>query len=284
METDRLRYFCAIAEAGSLSAAAQILNVSHSGLSKAMSVLQSELNMQLFRPLGRGLELTELGQDVYIKSKQVLEQVEILKKPRATQAGDHVVRLGMTEVISLGFAGSLAAALNENHLNGDFYELDSGECEVRVLNGQIDFGLTFVPFPHPELEHLKIKKIEMGVYCQQPSFFKKSIETIPFVVPNHEMRDNPLSIKSRDGWPSQIKRQIQYGASSLSLALQIVDQGLAAVFMPKFLGHGRYLEIETKKSLFQSSDRSIFIVKKKNRDETRAMKIAAKILRTKGLV
>lgn len=281
METDRLRYFCAIAEAGSLSAAAEILNVSHSGLSKAMSVLQSELDMQLFRPLGRGLELTELGQEVYIKSKLVLEQLEILKKPQGKKFSDHVVRLGMAEVISLAFAGSLAAAFGEQGLNGDFYELDSGESEVRVLNGQIDFGLTFVPFPHPELEHLKIKKIEMGVFCQQPAFIKKPLESIPFVVPNHEMKDNPLSIKSRDGWPSQIKRHVQYGASSLSLALQIVDQGLAAVFMPKFLGEQRYLEIETKKSLFHGSERDIFIVKKKNRDESRAMKLAAKVLRTK---
>ena len=111
-------------------------------------------------------------------------------------------------------------------------------------------------------------------------FGKIHLDEIPFVVPNRAVDNNPLSLKSRDGWPFEVQRNIQYGASSLSLALKIVDQGLAAVFMPKFL-NSHYFEIETKKIRSNNSDRALFIVKKKMEEESKAMKIAAKIIRTR---
>ncbi|MGZ3724518.1 MAG: LysR family transcriptional regulator [Pseudobdellovibrio sp.] len=279
METDRLRYFCIIAETGSMTSAAQLLNVSHSGLSKAMSVLQNELNMQLLRPLGRGLELTPAGQEVYAKSKKLLEQIEQLKQSQNLSTSNKI-RVGMSEVIGLGIAQDLALTFKEHHFLSDFYELDSGETETRILNGDLDFAIGFIPFPHKELEYLKIKKMSLGVYCKQPDFLKMKIEKIPFVVPNHEIKNNPLSIKSRDSWPADVPRNIQFGASSLSLALKIVDAGLAAIYMPSFLGHGRYQEIEVGKAVSQNSERDIFLVKKKNIEETKTMKLAAKVIRT----
>ena len=278
METDRLRYFCMIAETGSMTSAAQLLNVSHSGLSKAMSVLQNELNLQLLRPLGRGLELTPAGQEIYLKSKKLLEQLEQLKQ-NASLSRSNSVRVGMSEVLGLGIAQDLARAFKENNLLSDFYELDSGETENRILEGELDFAVGFIPFPHKELEYLKIKKMNLGVFCKQPDFLKLKIEKIPFVVPNHEIKNNPLSIKSRDSWPADIQRNIQFGASSLSLALKIVDAGLAAIYMPCFLGHG-YQQIEVSKAVSQNTERDIFLVKKKNVEETKAMKLTAKVIRT----
>jgi len=64
METDRLKYFCVIVDTGSLTKAAEVLGVSHSGLSKAMSVLQGELGFKILVPKGRGLELTEKGREL----------------------------------------------------------------------------------------------------------------------------------------------------------------------------------------------------------------------------
>lgn len=279
METDRLKYFCVIAESGSLTAASHILNVSHSGLSKAMSVLQAELQVQLFRPLGRGLELTEAGRRIYSKSKSLLESFDQLKQVESV-ASQNIIRVGMAEVFALGCAGPLASILKENGFQSDFYECDSGDGEVQLMEGKLDFTIGFVPFPHPELEYLKIRRIPMGVYTADAAFLKKPFSEIPFVVPNYEMKSNPLSIKSRDGWPSEVPRHIQFGANSLSLAMRLVEQRLAAVFMPAFLGQQyRLYEIDVKKSILQKAERDIFIVKKKNIEESKAMKLAAKVIR-----
>lgn len=274
METSRLVYFCAIAETGSLTAAARLLNVSHSGLSKAMSVLQSELNLQLFRPLGRGLELTESGKEIYNQSKRIIESLDRLKSARSHILPERM-KIGMAEIFLLALAGPLSAEI----AGCDFYEIDAGDAEMKVLQREIDFAVSFIPFPHPDLEYLKVKKVHLGVFHANPKFQKMKLAEIPFVTPVHEVRNNPLSIKSRDGWPSELERNCQFGATSLAAALKIAEAGTAAVFIPKFLGKPPLLEYETKRNLFEKSERDIFIVKKKNAPEDQHMKLVAKLIR-----
>lgn len=279
METDRIKYFCAIAETGSLVAAAQILNVSHSGLSKAMGVLQNELGLTLLRPQGRGLELTEDGHKVYQKSKKLLEALTDLTR-QEPKSVIKPVKIGMSEALAIHLSGPIASALKAQGMSVDIYELDSGEAEVRLAAGEIDFAFTFVPFPKNDLVYLKIKKIQMGVFFKNKNFATMPLAEIPFVVPNADIKNNPLSLKSRDGWPNEELRLAEYGAGSLSIALSLVDAGMAAVFMPRYLGEYKYAEVELKRSVFQKTDRDLFLVKKKNAEETKAMKIAARVMRT----
>jgi DNA-binding transcriptional LysR family regulator len=281
METDRLRYFCLIAETGSLTKAAEILNISHSGLSKAMSVLQDELGQVLFRPQGRGLELTPQGKELYLRSKQVLELVENLKGPtKATEA--KVLRIGLTEIFSMAFGGELAGLFSQGL---ELHELDSGEIEFKLLENQIDFAISTVPFPHPQIEYLKVAKAAMGVFCINPKFEKKTVDEIPFVGPNSDIKNNPLSIRARDGWPEGHKRQLAFGASSLAVAMDIVDSGQAAVFIPKFIAAA--LNGKRKADFFlrecehgpKVPARDVFVVKKKNAEESKEMKSVARLLR-----
>ncbi|AZZ36073.1 hypothetical protein CIK05_04460 [Bdellovibrio sp. qaytius] len=284
METDRLRYFCLIAETGSLTKAAEILNVSHSGLSKAMSLLQEELGQSLFRPQGRGLEITEQGKKLYQRSKEVLTLVDNLKaesKPVEKPA----LRIGMTEVLSSAFASEITASF-EGGLS--IYDLDSGEIEVKILADQIEFGVTGVPFPHQQLDYLKIAKVSMGIFFVNTQFQKMNIEEIPFVGPNSEINNNPLSIKARDGWPENKTRNLVYGAGTLAIALEIVDSGKAALYMPQFVAQAlnkkrskqfQLLEHEASQALIKSAARDVYLVKKKNAEESKTMKMVARILR-----
>jgi DNA-binding transcriptional LysR family regulator len=284
METERLRYFCTIAETESLTKAAEILNISHSGLSKAMTTLQDELREQILRPQGRGLEVTEAGKRLYQKSKNILDLVDNIKDDRKTPKKDFV-RVGLAEIFSISITGSIA---NELEKEVNFYEVDSGEAEVKILEGEIDFAFSFVPYPHAELEYLKVKRIQMGVFYSNLSFKNLPLEEIPFVVPNVEIKNNPLSIKSRDGWPRDLTRRTEFGANTLISALQIVESGRAAVFIPRFVAsrlNEKYRagfqlqEFEIKTKALQDSARDIYLVKKKSVEESAEMKIAAKVVR-----
>src|SRR5271156_240301 len=98
METDRLRYFCTIYETQSISKASELLGVSHSGLSKAMTLLQDELGVKLFRPAGRGIETTDNARSVYEKSRELLELLNRFQEP--AQATQDVPRIGMAEILA----------------------------------------------------------------------------------------------------------------------------------------------------------------------------------------
>ncbi len=284
MDTDRIRYFCTIAEMGSLTKASEILGISHSGLSKAMTVLQGELGVELLRPLGRGLELTEAGRTLYPKCKSVIDSVESLTGKNA-EIPARALRIGMTEIFSLTLAGEFVNGIDGNL---DLYELDTGELEVQVLEGHLDFAISLIPFPHADLEYLKIKKVAMGVFFTNRDFRHLPVADLPFVIPNTELKHNPLSIKTKDGWPSQLPRKVCYGASTLALALRIVDSGAAAVFMPKFVADSlntqrelksRFYEYESHLKELKGLSREVFLVKRRNLEESRSMKICAKLIR-----
>ena len=65
METNRLKQFCTVKETGNLRKAANLLGISHSGLSKSMKALEEELGFPLFQSNGRGIVVTDEGLKLY---------------------------------------------------------------------------------------------------------------------------------------------------------------------------------------------------------------------------
>jgi LysR family hydrogen peroxide-inducible transcriptional activator len=76
MELQQLRYFCAIAETGSFSRAAQQTHVSQPSLSQQIRKLEDELGARLFDRLGRTIRLTELGRAFLPRARAVLRELE----------------------------------------------------------------------------------------------------------------------------------------------------------------------------------------------------------------
>ena len=77
MELRHLRYFVAVAEAGSLTVAAErILHTSQPSLSRQIQDLEEELGAQLLTRRTRGIELTPAGRAFLDHARLVLSQVE----------------------------------------------------------------------------------------------------------------------------------------------------------------------------------------------------------------
>jgi LysR family transcriptional regulator, hca operon transcriptional activator len=77
MELRHLRYFVAVAEAGSLTVAAeQRLHTSQPSLSRQIRDLESELGAQLLTRRARGIELTPAGRAFLDHARSVLSQVD----------------------------------------------------------------------------------------------------------------------------------------------------------------------------------------------------------------
>lgn len=76
MELHQLRYFCAVAEAGSFSRAAEQSHVSQPSLSQQILKLEDELGARLFDRLGRSVRLTEVGQTFLPRARAVLRELE----------------------------------------------------------------------------------------------------------------------------------------------------------------------------------------------------------------
>lgn len=76
MEIRVLRYFLEIAREGSMTAAAEVLHVSQSALSKQMKELEDELGKKLFRRGSRSMSLTEEGILLRRRTEDILDMVD----------------------------------------------------------------------------------------------------------------------------------------------------------------------------------------------------------------
>lgn len=90
MTLQQLRYLIAIAEHGSMNAAAYNLYASQSNLSTAMKDLERELDITIFKRSNRGVTLTDEGTELLGYARQVVEQADMLESRYAKGDGGRV--------------------------------------------------------------------------------------------------------------------------------------------------------------------------------------------------
>lgn len=102
MELHQLRYFCAIADTGSFSRAAQQTHVSQPSLSQQIGKLEDELGTRLFDRLGRSVRLTELGKSFLPRARAVLCDLESARNDIVEK------KTSITGLISVGVIPTIA--------------------------------------------------------------------------------------------------------------------------------------------------------------------------------
>ncbi|WP_034297728.1 LysR family transcriptional regulator [Herbaspirillum sp. RV1423] len=76
MQSDEMRIFIAVVEAGSLSAAAEVLEQTTSGVSRALTRLEEKLGTSLLTRTTRRMELTEEGQVFLEQAREIVAAME----------------------------------------------------------------------------------------------------------------------------------------------------------------------------------------------------------------
>ena len=89
MTLQQLRYLIAVAEYGSINAAANSLYASQSNLSTAIKDLESEFHITIFRRTNRGVSLTNEGHELLAYARQVIDQADMLQNRYAPSSKRH---------------------------------------------------------------------------------------------------------------------------------------------------------------------------------------------------
>lgn len=80
LDWDDLKYFLAMAEQGSLSAAARKLNVSQPTLSRRLTALEESVGAELFSRTRTGLEMTALGEEMMNHARHMQDDVHAIER------------------------------------------------------------------------------------------------------------------------------------------------------------------------------------------------------------
>ena len=123
MDFRRIQHFVHVAELGSLSKAAERLNIVQPALSQSVKRLEGELGANLFTRSRKGMELTDSGNTFLKHAYGILNQYNRAKESLSTQGGEPrgLVSIAVTgsslEVLSVPLAKSLMQKFPKIRLN-----------------------------------------------------------------------------------------------------------------------------------------------------------------------
>ena len=144
MNLQQLEYFKVIAETKNFTTASNILSVTQPALSKAISKLEEELEVELFQREGRNIKITEFG-EVFLKyAKNALSEIEIgkFKLQDMKNNNDKIISISSTYCIGATYIPFLISKFFNKNLNVKF-NIDNQSTEEilkGLKKGNIDFG------------------------------------------------------------------------------------------------------------------------------------------------
>jgi DNA-binding transcriptional LysR family regulator len=149
METRSLKYFLAIADAGSVTRAADVLGVAQPALSQALTRMEKEWGVKLFERSRRGAALTPAGLAIVDDIRLSVARIE------AASLRAHAIGADRAGRLTIGFASAALfdvlpraiAALREAVPGVELVlrEMSNAEQVSALEKGEIDLGLLHTP-------------------------------------------------------------------------------------------------------------------------------------------
>lgn len=167
MELRQLRYFLAVADQRSFVSAANSLFISRQAVSKAISQLEAELNVELFMRDTSGAFLTPAGMIFYDRIRgPVMELAQTQKEMQQYGAQYHqVIRVAFSVGTLRLFEDSLQNFLQlQNNIVVEYWECDPKECEGLLANRKADLAISISPFTGSQIHSKALFHTSLGVF------------------------------------------------------------------------------------------------------------------------
>lgn len=179
MEIKQLEFFVKAAEIGSINQAAGELYTSQSNVSKVIGALESDIGFSLFNRNNKGVALTLQGEKIYEHAKNLLKNVDVLKKV----AKESVMRKFSISTYPSHMISSVFVEFykerNQKEVNYEFYEGTIEEISNNVSNRVSEIGIVYLSkrqvdhfkhiVGHKNIEFYPLETKEMCIYVGENS-------------------------------------------------------------------------------------------------------------------
>src|SRR6266852_6075366 len=171
LDIRHLRYFLAVAEAGSFSRAADRLGISQPSVSQQMRDLEAGLRVSLFQRRGKRILLTPRGLVFEEHARAVLRQLENFLQELNSEPGQlrGALHLGVVPVLNVALVPQLLGFFTADHpaISITVEEISSTEIETALEEGRMDVGLGFLTRHSPNLRYERLCNDEFALIVAQ---------------------------------------------------------------------------------------------------------------------
>src|SRR5271155_5591591 len=242
MELHQLRYFCAVAETGSFSRAAEHSHVAQPSLSQQILKLEGELGARLFDRLGRSVRLTEVGKTFLPRARSVLRELEAARGDVVEQKDSlgGSICIGVIPTVAPYFLPPLLTSFSRKfpqvHLT--VVEEITPILLDRLRAGAIDLAVLALPIRGHEFESFSL--LTERLFAALPKKHKlasrrtlslKDLRAEPFLLlrDGHCFRDTAVAACDR----ARLHPQIVFASGQFSSLLSMVGTGMGVSIVPE---------------------------------------------------
>jgi DNA-binding transcriptional LysR family regulator len=248
----RIELFVRAAEAGSFARAAKLLQLDPSAVSHAIAELERELRVTLFYRTTRQLRLTEDGEEIVRRGREILHELAELQSVATNPDGQlaGMLRVGMHVPIGHVVMPRLPEFLRHHQ---------GLKLECLVLNqvkdlhaAGLDLLLRAGEPPESDLIARKLAEIKLGVYAA-PAYLDEAGEPAePEDLPGHRclVHKPPVAMRPWDEWAFErggerrvvtVPRTLMTDDREGLIAATLAGGGLMRIgmFDPRLIGSGR---------------------------------------------
>lgn len=278
MEVHQLRYFCAVAESGNFTRAAEAMRVAQPSLSQQIHKLEDELGAKLFDRLPRSARLTQFGRAFLPKAQAILRQIgearTEIREMASIESGE--VILGAIPTVAPYLLPGMLSSFARQHpgVSVNVVEEITPMLLGRLHEGTLDLALLALPVEGDELittelmqESLFAVLPEKHPLAKQRSISLDQIRDEPFLLlkEGHCFRENALQACRQ----SRVNPKVVFESGQFATIMAMVSAGMGVSVVPQMAMNGtagcRFVLIHDK-----GSRRRIGVARLKYRYPTRA--------------
>ena len=242
MEVHQLRYFCAVAETGSFTRAAEREQIAQPSLSQQIMKLEEELGVRLFDRLGRTVRLTDLGQIFLPRARTILTELKAAKEEvverQSTVSGP--VCVGVIPTIAPYFLPARIAGFSRKYPEATITVVE--DVTVRLMDrlraGLVDVAVMALPARGHDLESFPIRTERLYAIvprdhrlARKRSVLMKELRDEPFLLlrDDHCFRETAIEVCKR----ARVLPQVVFESGQFSSILGMVGAGLGISIVPE---------------------------------------------------
>lgn len=235
---DDMRHLVALADTGSLSAAARTLRVEHATVARRIAALERDLNARLVDRRGGRYRLTSIGQRAVAHARRMQDEVLAVERAalgsEAEVTGEIAVTAPPTMVTEL--IVPRLPQLRARH-PGLYLRLVGASHTLSLTRREADIALRLSRPDTPSLVVRRAGSIAYGLFASA-EYLKTHAE------PGYEFvgLEEDLADVAQQAWLTSLlgRRRIVFRSNDLSVQCALVKAGLGVAALPRFLGaaHG----------------------------------------------
>jgi LysR family nitrogen assimilation transcriptional regulator len=289
MNLKQLEYFVSVAELGSFSKAALVLDIAQPALSRQVRALEIDLRETLLLRNGRGVSLTEAGQRLFEHSQGILQQVALARADMTATRDEPVGH------ITIGLPPSMGRQLTLPLIDAFQRQLPRGKLAIVegltthiaewIVTGRVDLGLLFNPEPQAGLEIVpvlneRLCRVQRAQLADRSPLPLRELAHYPLVLPErmHVIR----RLLDAQATLVGLRLDIAWEVSSIAAIIDLVCAGYghAVLTASAVAASGRADELSVRPLTEPSLTSVLCLARSSHKRPTPLMRHAASVLTT----